>query len=710
MYKIGIDIGGTFTDCIIMDDCGRSAIAKAPSNAADPAGGVMEALAAGCLSLGLAPANVLAHCDTFIHGCTIATNAMIERTGARTAFITTRGHEDLLLIGKANQKVAGLSELEIIHTSRLNRAEPPLVPRDRTFGVTERVTWNGEVLVPLREEEVAAIADDLVGRDIESVAVCLLWSFVNPAHERAVKEILAKKLPGVYCSLSSEVSPTLGEYERATAAVINAYVGPKVRRYLETLETSVRGAGYARPLLAMQSEGGTAYSEDTADRAVLTIDSGPVGGVAGCRWLGEQYGEPNLICTDVGGTSFDVGLIYRGEPQRQDEPVIAKYRFRIPKVDIRSIGAGGGSIAWLDVAGMLRVGPQSARAFPGPACYGRGGEVPTATDADLVLGYLNPDNFLGGALRLDKGRAEAAIAPLAGKMGRSVIETAHAINKIMNAQMADLIRKCTVERGFDPRDFALVAYGGAGPTHALHYGVDVGARAIYVLPNATVFSAFGMLTSPITHYAVLSRRTQSPYAAEKCAQLNAVIRSLADDIVGRFAREGVTQDRVEIVNSVTMRYIMQVHEVEVPVTEDHLTPENLESAVVPRFEARYRDIFGAGTDAAEAGTEIITCKVTGLLGRQFTLEDDAGARQPALAASEPLAAAKRVAYFEVGGQLRGFETAVIRGEDLAAGNVFDGPCIVERYGDAVVVPPGYRGDMDVHGTIRLARQPAGGDA
>jgi len=442
---------------------------------------------------------------------------------------------------------------------------------------------------------------------------------------------------------------------------------------------------------------------------VLTIDSGPVGGVAGCRWLGERYGDPNLICTDVGGTSFDVGLIYRGEPQRQDEPVIAKYRFRIPKVDIRSIGAGGGSIAWLDVAGMLRVGPQSAHAFPGPACYGRGGEAPTATDADLVLGYLNPDNFLGGALRLDKGRAEAAIAPLAGKIGRSVIETAHAINKIMNAQMADLIRKCTVERGFDPRDFALVAYGGAGPTHAVHYGADVGARVIYVLPNATVFSAFGMLTSPITHYAVMSRRTQSPYTAEKCAHLNAVIRSLTDDIVGQFVREGIARDRVEIVTSVTMRYIMQVHEVEVPVTEDRLTPENLETAVVPRFEARYRDIFGAGTDAAEAGTEIITCKVTGR-SRQFVLEDDAGAQQPAPAAGPPIVAEKRVAYFEVGGELRGLETTVIRGEDLAAGNVLAGPCIVERYGDAVVVPPGYRGDVDAHGTIRLAWEPTrGGD-
>ena len=489
--------------------------------------------------MGLAVREVLSGCDAFIHGCTIGTNAIIERTGAKTAFITTKGHEDMLLIGKVNQKVSGLSELEIIHTSRLTKAEPPLVPRDLIFGVNERVIWNGQILIPLQIEELTKVVEEFRKREVESVAVCLLWSFMNPKHEQEIKKVLEDELPHVYCSLSSEISPTFGEYERATATVINSYIGPKAKNYLASLQAKVHSAGYTKPLLVMQCEGGTTYVEDAVRRAVLTVDSGPVGGVAGGKWLSRKYNKPNLICTDVGGTSFDVGLIYGGEPQLEDEPVVAKYRFRIPKVDVKSIGAGGGSIAWIDVAGVLRVGPQSAGAYPGPVCYGRGGQQPTVTDADLVLGYLNPDYFLGGTLKLDKSKAEEALDHLAKRMHKDVVATAHAIFKIMNAQMADLIRKCTVERGFDPRSFSLTAFGGAGPTHVAFYGADVGAESVYILPNATAFSAFGLLTSPITHYAMVSRRMGSPYSNRDCEELNNIISSLTRGVLSQFASEGI---------------------------------------------------------------------------------------------------------------------------------------------------------------------------
>lgn len=698
MYKVGIDIGGTFTDCVIIDSEGRSAISKALTTPHDPSIGVLDALAAGCKTMGLTVERLLSACDAFFH-CTIGTNAIIERKGARTAFITTRGHEDMLLIGKISQKVAGLTELEIIHTSRLNRAEPPLVPRDLTFGVNERVTWNGQVLIPLKVEELDRLVEALLSKGVESVAVCLLWSFMNPKHEQEIKKVLEGKLPNVYCSISSEISPTFGEYERATATVINAYIGPKVKDYLINLQAKLSGAGYTRPLLAMQCEGGTTYVEDAVRRAVLTVDSGPVGGVAGGKWLGKKYKEPNLICTDVGGTSFDVGLIYGGEPQLEDEPVIEKYRFRIPKVAIKSIGAGGGSIAWLDAANVLRVGPQSAGVYPGPACYGRGGQEATVTDADLVLGYLNPDYFLGGALKLDKKKAEEALSRLAKKMKKDVVETAHAIFKIMNAQMADLIRKCTVERGFDPRSFSLIAYGGAGPTHVAFYSADVRAKRIYVLPNATVFSAFGILTSPITHYAMVSRRRGSPYPQEYCHELNDTIKSLSDSILSQFSSEGINTEEVELVKSITMRYNMQVHEIEVEIKENVISPEILEKVVIPRFESKYSEIHGTGTEAREAGTEIINCKV---IGRYYHLVvEDTIPESSTRAKSGVKLKGKRRAFFEQRGQLIELETAIFDGDSLAAGDLLTGPSIVERYGDAVVIPPRYKGEVDSLGTISL---------
>jgi N-methylhydantoinase A/oxoprolinase/acetone carboxylase beta subunit len=701
MYKVGIDIGGTFTDCVIIDNIGRSTISKALTTAHDPSIGVFDALAGGCRTMGLTIEKLLSDCDAFFHSCTIGTNAIIERKGAKTAFITTRGHEDMLLIGKISQKVAGLTELEIIRTSKLNNAEPPLVPRDLVFGVSERVIWSGEVLVPLKVDELEALVKELPAKGVESVAVCLLWSFMNPKHEQEIKRLLELKLPNIYCSISSEISPTFGEYERATATVINAYIGPKVKDYLVNLQSKLTGAGYTRPLLAMQCEGGTTYVEDAVKRAVLTVDSGPVGGVAGGKWLAKKFKEPNLICTDVGGTSFDVGLIYGGEPQLEDEPVIEKYRFRIPKVEIKSIGAGGGSIAWLDEANILRVGPRSAGAYPGPACYGRGGKEPTVTDADLVLGYLNPDYFLGGALKLDMKKAEEAISGLAKSMKKEFVETAHAIFKIMNAQMADLIRKCTVERGFDPRNFSLLAYGGAGPTHVASYSADVKTKRIYILPNATVFSAFGILTSPITHYAMVSRRRGSPYPAEYCRDLDDTVKSLSDSILSQFSKEGINPAEVELVKSLTMRYNMQVHEIEVEIKENDISPEILENVIIPRFESKYSDIYGTGTEAREAGTEIINCKV---VGRYYHLVvEDTVPESFEKNMTENKTKDKRQAYFEQGGRLVEMETTIFNGNNLAAGDLLTGPSIVERYGDAIVIPPGYRGEVDSVGIISLTR-------
>jgi len=702
MYKIGIDIGGTFTDCVIAGKKGRIAISKSPSIADDPTEGVLAALEEGCRIMGLTTEEVLSECEAFIHGCTIATNAIIERTGVKTAYITTKGHEDTLLIGKLSQKIAGLTEQEITHTSRLTTAEPPLVPAELSFGITERVIWNGDVLIPLNEDDLDRIVRRLEEEKVEAVAICLLWSFMNPAHEKAIESVLKKKLPHVYCSLSSEISPTFGEYERASATVINAYVGPKIKTYLTKLQEKLLQKGYSMPLLAMQCDGGTTYADDAAKKAVLMVDSGPVGGVAGGKWLGQKYKEPNIICTDVGGTSIDVGLIHKGDPQREDEPVISQYQFRIPRVDIKSVGAGGGSIAWIDVVGALRVGPQSAGANPGPACYGRGGELPTLTDADLILGYLNPEYFLGGRLLLDRKKAERAMAGIARKLNMDIIETAHAVFKIMNARMADLIRRCTVQRGFDPRNFSLIAYGGAGPTHVAFFGQDVGARRMYVLPNATVFSAFGMLTSPITNYGMASRRMASPYTKENCRELDKTVKALKADVLSRFKETGISKKDVEITISLSMRYKMQAHSVETDIENASITLDSMHSRIIPAFEKKYGEIYGTGTNASEAGTEIITCKVT---GRYYGLVHNVTDRMVAAGGrkKKPAIKGKRVAFFEQKGVLKGKKATIYEGNSLTTGSELGGPAIIERYGDAVVIPPEFTGTVDRWGTISLEK-------
>jgi len=371
-------------------------------------------------------------------------------------------------------------------------------------------------------------------------------------------------------------------------------------------------------------------------------------------------------------------------------------------VDIKSVGAGGGSIAWIDAAKALRVGPQSAGANPGPACYGRGGDHPTLTDANLILGYLNPEYFLGGRLILDKNKAERAMANIARELDMGIIEAAHAIFKIMNARMADLIRKCTVQRGFDPRNFSLIAYGGAGPTHVAFYGQDLGAKRMYVLPNATVFSAFGMLTSPITHYGIASRRMASPYTIDNAGELDRAIKTLTEEIYLKFKAAGISIKDVEITPSLSMRYKMQAHSVETEIERAPITLDSLQSSIIPAFEKKYSEIYGAGTKASEAGTEIITCKVT---GRYFGLAHKVTDRMVATMGRKKSPAIKeeRIAFFERKGVVKGENTAIYEGNSLAAGSELIGPAIIERYGDTVVIPPGFTGSVDKWGTINLKR-------
>jgi len=687
MYCIAVDIGGTFTDCVVVNEQGETTTSKSLTTSHDPSQGVIEAVRVVAAQLGCSLEALLGNTNHFVHGCTIATNAMIERTGVKTGLITTKGFEDTIPIGRVLLKNAGLSEREIIHISERDKPDPPLIERDYIYGVSERLDYRGEVVVPLNVGEIEAAIDALVLKGVEAIAICFLWGFLNSAHERRARDLIRKRYPQLFITAASELVPVLGEYERSVTTVLNAYLGPKISGYLDNLQNRLAENGYRFPLLIIQTTGGLTTAQDARNRVVMTLDSGPVGGTLGAKFFGELYNEDNVICTDVGGTSFDVSLIHHKELQIETAPVIGQYTFRVPKVLMRSIGAGGGSVAWLDEVGALRVGPRSAHAVPGPACYGHGGDEPTVTDADLLLGYLNPDNFLGGRMRLDKKRAEEVLRRFAEKLRIDLIEVAHAIFKIQNAQMADLIRMCTIERGYDPRDFVLVAYGGAGPTHAIYYGMDVGVKMVRIFADSTVFSAYGMLTSEIIHTFEASSPMRSPFTPANFAHMNSILAELQDRVYRQFADEGIATGDVQIRRTLAVRFRLQRTELDIEVPDRQLNQQDGE-LLRQLFDEKYSLVYGPGTGYRKLGIEIMTFKVDGL-HRAFSIK----VRRGSLNKGDPSEArgSQRAAFFEGKGFVA---TVVYDGHRLQPGYVLPGPCIIERMGDTVLIPPDFTANVD----------------
>jgi N-methylhydantoinase A/oxoprolinase/acetone carboxylase beta subunit/N-methylhydantoinase B/oxoprolinase/acetone carboxylase alpha subunit len=695
-YRIGVDIGGTFTDCVVLDDAGRRTVSKAPTTPDALEQGVVDALEASARERGVALRELLGATDHFVHGTTRATNALLTRSGVRTGLITTRGHEHAIVIGRVYAKVAGLAEREIVHSSRLRKPEP-IVPRELIRGVTERIDRDGEILVPLDEEDAVRAIDSLAEAGVESIAVCLLWSFLNEAHERRLEELIAERAPGVNASFSCDVAPRMGEFERAATTAVNAYVGPLAAGYLEALKARLTAEGLRRPLLVMQASGGLTSPEDAALRPIVTLDSGPTGGVLGCRHLARGLGEEHVICTDVGGTSFDVGLVLDGEAPLDAEPVVGRYPLRFPKVLVRSIGAGGGSIAWVDAEGLLRVGPQSAGARPGPACYGLGGTEPTVTDADVVLGYLDPEAFLGGRMALDRELALRALARLGERLRMEPEEVAVGIFRIANSHMADLIRTSTIERGHDPRECVLVAYGGAGPTHAAFYAHEIGSKAILVPAESTAFSALGLLTCDLTHTAESSRRIVSPYSDAALADMSERFAALEARVLRQFEREGAAAEAVTITRTLGVRYRAQVHTLEVPLDPGPLTRASM-ARVLERFAERYERIYGAGAVVASNDTEVELHRVVGTVAVKAGGVD---ASEPPGRGGEAAPKGRRRAYFEPDGFVT---TPVYDGEALEPGSEIEGPALVERMGGTTVVPPGHVATVDPHLTLRLVRR------
>src|SRR5947209_13012005 len=555
-YRIGVDVGGTFTDLVLVTPAGKLVLDKHPTTPHDQSVSVLAGIAQLAAREGLGPEALLATTDLVVHGTTTADNTMIEMSGATTGLVTSEGHRDEIEIRRGYKE------------DIWDPAQPPprpICPGRRRSGVPERLDFEGNVIAPLDEEAVRRACRRMQRQGVESLAVVLLFSFVNPAHERRVRAIAAEELPGVMVSLSHEVMPSAPEFERTSTTLVNAYVGPKIGRYLSRLDERLRAAGFAGELLIMQSNGGVMPGGYVAEKAVAVMGSGPAGGVNGATAVAGQAGIRDFISVDMGGTSYDVCLVRGGAPDvKAGWNWHHRYLIGLPMVDVQSVGAGGGSIAHVE-AGTLKVGPESAGAEPGPVCYGRGGEEPTVTDANLVLGYLNPAAFSGGTMRLDVEGAPAALKErVAAPPGMSVVDAAAGIFRLVNANMANAVRRVSAGRGIDPRPLTLVVFGGNGPVHAGMQAEELGIRRIFVPKLAPAFSALGLL---LTDHVVDEMRSYiSPVGRVDLARVHALFAEMEQ--AGRSALAGGNgrrQRRLRFERMAALCYPGQTFDMPVPL-------------------------------------------------------------------------------------------------------------------------------------------------
>lgn len=690
-YFCGIDIGGTFTDCVVRDAAGQLTIAKAVSTPDDPAQGFFSALSAAADKIGLTLEQLLARTELLLHGTTLGTNALLELKGARTGLITTRGHADALIIMRSVGRSAGLPIQKLLHVSR-HRKPTPIIPRSLIREVSERVDWSGEALVPLNEVEARAAIEELLDAGVTAIGVCFLWGFANPAHEIAVKKMIQEMAPEVYVSCGHELTAKVGEYERLAAVAINCFIGPTMSHYLSRIEKRGRALGYARPLVIMQSSGGVATTAEVAGTPVFTIGSGPAGGLIASKFLADLLGHKNVIASDVGGTSFDVGIISEGQALTATEYTINQYVFSAPHLEVLSIGSGGGSILWVEpMIRTLKVGPESAGADPGPACYGRGGERPTVTDANLILGYLNPDYFLGGKLRLDKEAAVGAMSRVAKKLGMDAAEAASGAVQIVEFQMAELMRQMTVQRGLDPRDFVVYAYGGAAGTHAATYARELGCRTV-VIPlgsTAATWSALGVQSADLLHVLEHAELLVAPFEAN-C--LNRIFAGLEEQGRKRLRKNGIPDQDVVLERFVEMKFRLQIHLVEVPVHGGRL-PDKAVRDLEAAFVEKYERLHGRGSAFTAAGVEIEVVRVVAR-GR---------IRRPSFPPHPRRRQEAWVGYRQVHWREKGRyrRTAVYDGTRLGAGTVVEGPAIVQMPETTIVVRPDNIGRLDRYGNFIL---------
>ena len=664
MFRIGIDVGGTFTDLVSVDAQGRVTLAKAPSTPADQSLGVLAGLDRLAEELGLDRATMLARTERIVHGTTVATNALLERKGAKVGLLTTEGHRDIIEMRE------GLKD------DRYNLRQPPpiqLVPRERRLGVRERMRPDGRVAIPLDRASLDAAIATLKREAVEAVAVCYLHSWRDGTHERLTAEAVRAAMPGVYVALSSEVLPQIKEYDRVCTTVVNAYVGPALERYLTRLEGRLREAGLRGPVLIVQSHGGVATIVEAVRLAAGGVLSGPAGGVAGSQYAARLLALGDLIPFDMGGTSTDISLVVGGEAAIASDRRVAGQRVSLQSLDIASIGAGGGSIARVDHSGVLHVGPQSAGAQPGPACYGNGGGEATVTDANLVLGLLDPDNFLGGRARLDRGAAEAAVDRIATKLGVDRMAAAAGIYRVINTHMAEGIRLVSVRRGVDPRHFAILSFGGAAALHVTDIARQLDLKRVIVPRLSAVLSAWGMLAS---HLRCEVARTHIGDASRLDAgEIRAAFQAMEAEGRRRLAAASFT-GKVRVRPSADMRYGEQVFEVGVPLDHVDFAAPDLLQRMADAFHARHEELYTYSLRDQEA--VLVNARVA-VIGELPTLP-----QEPALTA-RPWAKPRTHRRIYLGTWV---EAPVYEFDALAPGQAIDGPALIESPTTSVLLRPG----------------------
>jgi N-methylhydantoinase A len=676
MFRIGIDVGGTFTDLVAVDQSGRVTLAKSTSTPKDPSIGVMDGLGLLAAELGLDLAGLLGQTDLVVHGTTVATNALLERKGATVGMLTTEGHRDIIEMRE------GLKD------DRYNLRMPPpvpLVPRAQRLDVRERMRFDGRVEVPLDRRSLDAAIRRLKGAGVNAVAVCYLHSYRDPRHEQATLKALRQRLPDAYVSLSSEVLPQIKEYERFCTTVVNAYVGPALGHYLQSLGERLRAAGYAGEVLIMQSHGGVATIADSVRLAASAVLSGPAGGIAGGRHAARLLSEGNLITFDMGGTSTDIALIEGGEPQLTGDKGVAGQKVAMPAIDIHTLGAGGGSIARVDAGGILYVGPESAGADPGPACYGRGGRAATVTDANVVLGLLDPANFLGGRQRLDAAAAQRAVERIARQLGIPAVAAAEGIHRVVNTNVAEGIRIVSVRRGADPRRFALLSFGGAAGLHITEVARMLEISRVVVPRVASVLSAWGMLATDLRYELVRTHVGEAQHVGG--ARLRRLFAEM--EVEGRRRMAKAFGGPVSVRRAVDMRYGEQTFEITVSLDGVDVDSPGLIDEVVARFHRRHEELYTYSAPGQEA---VLVNARLAVVGELPTLP----AEQLREAAAASLAPRSRRVYLE-----RWLEVPVHNLEGMRAGDEVKGPAIFESPTTTVVIRQGERAVVTPHGWLDI---------
>jgi N-methylhydantoinase A len=679
--RIGVDVGGTFTDLFAWTAEGVVESFKVLSTPADPSIGVLDGLEAIAAARGMSLEELGPKISTIVHGTTVTTNAVLTRGGARTGLLTTEGVRDALEMRR------GIREER--YDNRL-RNVVPLVPRHLRLSVQGRLDYRGEEKTPLDLDGVRQAAARLREAGVESVAVCLMNSFANDAHERAALEVLESELEGAYVCASTDVLPVVRFYNRISTTVLNAYVGPVLSDYLTSLVGKLHDARFQGVLLIMQSNGGVALPEITRQQPATTLLSGPAGGPRAAVAFTEPGSPDDCILVDMGGTSFDASLVRGGDAAVSHEGEIARLRIALPMLAITTIGAGGGSIGWIDEGGLLRMGPQSAGADPGPACYGRGGTEPTCTDADLLLGYLDPAFFAGGKLRLDPEKAREAItARVAEPLGLEPAEAAAGMYRVINTNMAHGVREITVERGVDPREFPLVIAGGAGALHACMIADELEIPSLVVPATASVLCAAGMLLSDLQHDFV--RTYITPLTELDRGRLEALVAEMVAEGNAQLGREGVADEHITHQVALDLRYLKQYHEVTLPVPRDADV-----AAIAGAFHGEHNRLYGYDLEAEGTDLELINVRVrsVGAVEKPTFPEIAAGGRDPAAARK-----GRRRAYLPE--ERRFDEIDVYDGHRLQAGNEIAGPALVERTDTTIFISGGYTARIDGHGSCRL---------